>query len=249
MRTLHSVLVCVAVLLLLACPGVAQEKEAFSSDQLRAKIEQFEKTDITSKSAAVQSIYQRTLLRLYSQYDAALQLEIADFEAMLAAVGGANADSQKEITLQLQKLTRERSATAEKIQTLTADVRSAAALNPPAVEQKANEQKPTPAFEPTRARTAPAATLVVSQPSAGPAPEPAGNGSASYAVSDVPVITSVQAATTATTVQVKGRVSVINEQIFTNAEDFTPEQLRRAVQKVCRARPPEGRRSDAAGRY
>ena len=232
MKTLPSILIYIVIFLLLTCPGAAQEKEALSSDQLRAKIEQFEKTDITSKSATVQSIYQRTLLRLYNQFDAALRQDIADLEAMLAAAGGASADSQNEITLQLQQLSRERSATAEKIQTLTADVKSAVAPHRPAVEQKSAASP-----EPTRARTAaPHATSLLSTSLA---PERVSTGSASYAVSDVPVLTSVEALSAnaaAPAPQVRGTVTVINEQIFTNADKFTPDQVRRAVQRVISAR-------------
>src|SRR5947209_9416108 len=125
MKTTPRVLFYVAIFILLAVyPVAAQEKQSQDADLLRAKIEQFEKTDISSKSSSVQSIYQRTLLRLYNQFNAALQQDITDLKAMQSAVSGTNAESQKEITAQIQKLTREQTETSEKIQTLKGDLRT-----------------------------------------------------------------------------------------------------------------------------
>jgi hypothetical protein len=220
----------VAIFIVLTCPGIAQEKEALSSDLLRVKIEQFEKTDITSKSATVQSIYQRTLLRLYNQFNTALNQDIADLKAMQATISGASTESQTEIEQQLQKLLRERTVTVEKIRTLIGDVRSTATPEPPASEQVSSV-----VFKPAQARTATLNTT--SQLSASLTPERA-NNSTSYAVSDVPVFSSIQPVNdnVAAAPQVTGRVTVINEQFFTNADEFTPDQLRRAVQKVVSAR-------------
>src|SRR4051812_14200301 len=104
MKPLSRILIFTLILnLLVACPVLAQEKQSQDTDLIRAKIEQFEKTDISSKSASVQSIYKRTLLRLYSQFNAALQQDIADLKAMQSAVGGTNAESQNEIAKQIQK--------------------------------------------------------------------------------------------------------------------------------------------------
>jgi hypothetical protein len=191
MKTSSRILLSVFLLAFLTCSITAQEKEALSSDLLKTKIEQFEKTDITSKSAVVQGIYQRTLLRLYNQYDAALKQEIADLKAMQAVVSGTNKESQNEIALQLQKLSADESVTSEKIRTLTGDLKS-----PGAQGQPAPPQVPRVVGGPSRART------------------------------------DVNLPLTLDPRQVTGRVTTINEQIFTNAYEFTPDQLRRAVERV-----------------
>src|ERR1044072_2837531 len=115
MKITSRILISVFLLIFLSCSVVAQEKESFSSDQLKAKIEEFEKTEIASKSAAVRGIYERTLLRLYNQYNAALMQDITALKAMQAVIGGTNKESQDEIASQLQKLSREESLTTEKI--------------------------------------------------------------------------------------------------------------------------------------
>jgi hypothetical protein len=112
--------------LLMVCHALAQEKQPQGADLLRAKIEQFEKMDISSKSSSVQIIYKRTLLRLYNQLAASLQKDIKDLKAMQSAVGGANTDSQKEIAAELQTLAQEQSETAEKSQTLNDDLKGSA---------------------------------------------------------------------------------------------------------------------------
>jgi hypothetical protein len=83
-KTSFKVLIYVSLLVFLPSFGTAQEKEASNSDLLRIKIEQFEKTDLTSKSATVRSIYHRTLLRLYTQFEAALKQDIADLNGGVA---------------------------------------------------------------------------------------------------------------------------------------------------------------------
>ena len=181
-------------LLMTTCVATAQEKQALSSDLLRAKIEQFEKTDITSRSSEVRSIYQRTLLRLYTQLHAALKQDIADLKAMQAVVGGTVRESQNEIAQQLQKLSLEESVTSEKIQTLTGDLRL------PVGQGQGVPQLPAIVGAPAQPQTDP-----------GAAPTP----------------------------QVTGRVSAVNEQIFTNADKFTPEQVRAAVQKALGRRHPD----------
>src|SRR5688572_29657010 len=124
MKAISRAFVYACIFILLATSTVAQEQQSRDTDLLRVKIEQFENTDITSKSTSVQSIYQRTLLRLYSQLNLALQQDIKDLKNMLSAVGGVDAESHKEITLQIQKLTREQDGASEKIQTLNGDVRT-----------------------------------------------------------------------------------------------------------------------------
>lgn len=128
MKPLSRILIFTLILnLLVACPVLAQEKQSQDTDLLKAKIEQFESIDLNSKSASVQVIYKRTLLRLYDQFSAALEKDIKDLRAMQSAVGGTNADSQKEIALEIQNLVREQNATAEKFRTLNDDLKGSAA--------------------------------------------------------------------------------------------------------------------------
>jgi hypothetical protein len=130
MKPLSRILVFTLILnLLVVCPVLAQEKQSQDTDLIRAKIEQFEKIDLSSKSASVQLIYKRTLLRLYDQLSAALQKDIRDLKAMQSAVGSANTDSQKEIALELQKLVQEQSETAEKFQTLNDELKGGASTD------------------------------------------------------------------------------------------------------------------------
>jgi hypothetical protein len=126
MKATSRTLLCIGILILLAVwPITAQQKQSQDADLLRAKIEQFEKTDISSKSSSVQSIYQRTLLRLYDQFSLALRQDIAELKAMQDVVSGTNSESQKEIVNQIQKLRQEQDEIAEKIQTLKGDLQMA----------------------------------------------------------------------------------------------------------------------------
>jgi hypothetical protein len=178
MKPLSRILVFTLILnLLVVCPVLAQEKQSQDTDLIRAKIEQFEKTDISSKSASVQNIYKRTLLRLYSQFSAALQQDIVDLKAMQAAVGGTNAESQKEIARQIQKLTQEMSETAEKVQTLKGDLQSAVVPDAPVSEPAPSVAQPkttlasyTPPAD--NARPADSAIPVLDTLNAGNSPKP-----------------------------------------------------------------------------
>src|SRR5215207_1061577 len=115
MNTTSRILISVFLLSFLSWSVMAQENESLSSDQLKVRIEQFEKTEIASKSAVIRGIYERTLLRLYNQYNAALKQDITALKTMQAAIGGASKESQDEIASQLQKLSLEESLTTEKI--------------------------------------------------------------------------------------------------------------------------------------
>lgn len=125
MKATPRTLLCIGILILFAVwPVAAQEKQSQDTDLLRAKIEQFEKTELSSKSSSVQSIYQRTLLRLYEQFSSALQQDIADLKAMQSAVSGTNSESQKEIVNKIQRLMQEQDENTERIQTLRGDLRT-----------------------------------------------------------------------------------------------------------------------------
>jgi hypothetical protein len=193
MKTLLKLVICLSVLVFLTGSITAQEVTQ-SSDVLKVKIEEFEKADIASKSAAVQSIYQRTLLRLYNDFNSALTREIAELKKIQAAQSGTtDRELQKDTAALLQRLATEQSITSEKIKTLD-DVRTT-------VTQVRSVPEPTPFVVPDK-------------------PKPG--------------------ATVPTVAVITGRVTTINEQIFTNAYEFTPEQIRGAVQQVISNRTPAG---------
>ena len=195
-KPLYKVLIFVFVSVLFTCSLVAQERGTLSSDVLKAKIEEFERTDFSSKSAAVRSIYDRTLLRLYNDYNAALTQDIAELRKLQAAQS-ATTDSElkKDTASLLQRLSTEQSMTIEKIKTVSDDVGTTLVQRPSVPEQ-------TPRVVPPKPQT-------------------------SGFISNVPPV-------------FQGRVTAINEQIFTNAHEFTPEQIRGAVQQVISNRTPEG---------
>ncbi len=148
--TSRALLVFSLFLVLTALPTAAQQRPAQDADLLRAKIEQFEKTDISSKSSSVQAIYQRTLLRLYSEFNSALLQDISELKAMQDVVSGTDTGSQNDIALQLQKLTREQGELAEKIKTLSGDLQTASAAPAP-VASKTSQPTAVPVnFSPAR---------------------------------------------------------------------------------------------------
>lgn len=116
-----------------------------NADSLRSRIELLEQTDIKSKSPSVQAIYERSLLRLYSEYASALQQDMADLKSILGAMSGTGAASQAEITKQLDRLAKELAVTEEKLTTLKGDVSVAASADPKAPEFKSPS---APAEEP-----------------------------------------------------------------------------------------------------
>ena len=125
MRKISRALLFVGLSILFTTISIAaQQRQARDSDLLRTKIEQFEQTDLASKSASVRSIYQRTLLRLYNEFNKALLQDISDLTTMQSLVGGTSAESQKEVALLLRKLRQEQGENAEKIDTLSGDLQT-----------------------------------------------------------------------------------------------------------------------------
>lgn len=126
MKAIVSTLLSVSMfVLLIAIPVRSQNGPAQDGDSLKAKIERLESTDVRSKSITVQLIYQRSLLRLYNQYAAALEQDIKDLKNILAVVGDTDVVMRRDVAARIQKFTSEREVTAEKIETLTADMRAA----------------------------------------------------------------------------------------------------------------------------
>jgi hypothetical protein len=130
MKWISRAFVCVGIsVLLTAWPAAAaQEKQSQDADSLRVKIEQFENKDLNSKSVSVRILYERTLLRLYNEFDSALQQDINELKEMQAAISGTRAGAQNDIALQIQKLQQERDETVEKIRTLNLSIQSSPSL-------------------------------------------------------------------------------------------------------------------------
>lgn len=124
MKPIVSALVCLSMILLTASPAMLQERRARNGDSLRVRVELLETADIRSQSPMVQSIYKRSLLRLYNNYTSALEQEIAELDKILSAVGDADAATKNEVAARIKKLANERSLTNEKIQTLAGDLRA-----------------------------------------------------------------------------------------------------------------------------
>ncbi|HEV7375313.1 MAG TPA: hypothetical protein VGN95_11390 [Pyrinomonadaceae bacterium] len=126
MKATPRTLLCVGILILLAAwPIIAQENQSKDTDDLKMKIEQMEKIDLTSKSATTQDIYKRSLLRLYNQYVVALRQDIEALKEIQSTAGETSSETRNEVALQLQKLRAEQSITNEKIQTLSGDLQTA----------------------------------------------------------------------------------------------------------------------------
>ena len=126
MKPTPRTLLCVGILILLAAwPIIAQENQSKDTDDLKMKIEQMEKIDLTSKSATTQDIYKRSLLRLYNQYVVALRQDIEALKEIQSTAGETSSETRNEVALQLQKLRAEQSITNEKIQTLSGDLQTA----------------------------------------------------------------------------------------------------------------------------
>lgn len=130
MKSIVSTLLSISMaILVVANPVQPQGKQAQDGDLLREKIELLEKTDIKTKSATVQLIYKRSLLRLYHQYLSALGQDITDLNNIKAATGDTNQDTQTEVAAQIRKLVIERDITTEKMQTLRDELQTSVASN------------------------------------------------------------------------------------------------------------------------
>lgn len=128
MKAIVNTLLSVSMsILLVAVPVRSQSGPAQDGDSLKARIERLESTDVKSKSSTVQLIYKRSLLRMYNQYSAALEEELKDLRNIQKVVGDADSKMRREVAASIQKLTSERDVTAEKIETLTGDLRATVA--------------------------------------------------------------------------------------------------------------------------
>ena len=106
-----------AVILVSATTSHSQQTASENSDLLRQNIEELEKVELQSRSTTVQEIYKTTLLRLYQHYSSALQQDITDLKKIQSVTNSTGPDS--EVGAQIQRLMAQRSATDEKIKTLS----------------------------------------------------------------------------------------------------------------------------------
>jgi hypothetical protein len=149
---MKSQFVPVLSLLIILCPSevnIAQrsgESATATADTMREKIEQLEKTELTSRSATVRDMYKRTLLRLYAEFSKALENDIADVRRIEATIHGIPSENANEIAAQLKKLIVERDVVIEKLRMMKEDP-DASALSF------------SPASQSMLATTAPAAVL------------------------------------------------------------------------------------------
>lgn len=171
MKTVRAITLILVALLLLAAPIAAQQRQGRNADMLKQKIEQLESIDLTSKSPTVQDIYKRSLLRLYTEYQAAIQEDLADLNKIRTTIGGTSAETLAEVNDQIKKLAQEMSVNAEKIQTLAGQLQIAVAAPVAATSQPA-----------TAASDAQMQYASYSQPAVATAPAPA----ASVPVSPAP---------------------------------------------------------------
>ncbi|HMF55885.1 MAG TPA: hypothetical protein VK619_05970 [Pyrinomonadaceae bacterium] len=137
MKTARAITLIVVALLFAATPLVAQQRQGQNADLLKQKIEQLERIDLASKSSTVQDIYKRSLLRLYMEYQAAMQQDVADLNKIRTTIGGTSAETLREVNEQIQKLAQEISINAEKIQTLAGELQVAVTVPVAAPSQPA----------------------------------------------------------------------------------------------------------------
>jgi hypothetical protein len=116
----------IAAVLFTGLCGLAQEQQSQSTDFLREKIVQLEKTDISARARSVQDIYKRTLLRFYSELASALQEDIAALKNIQSAIGNTDAAQRNEISAQLKALVAEQTETSEKIQMMNGGLQAGA---------------------------------------------------------------------------------------------------------------------------
>jgi hypothetical protein len=240
MLTLSRMKILVGVLILLAYPVQAQESTAQNATLIRQSIEQLEKLDIRSKSAQVQSIYKRTLLRKYGEYISALQQDIAEIKQIQAGANTPGAPPDQEASNLLKQLSEELSLTSEKASTLRADLKLPASpdsriLQPSEVaaisEASAAETEvrprvlgdasPRPALDGVKRDFLRAAAPPANRDSAGGQKKEGKKGK-----TDDDEDETAQQGAPKTLYQIGGTVTVINAHFFTNPEKFTPSQIK-----------------------
>src|SRR5256885_2519592 len=118
------------LILLMALGGSAlceaQNRSSLDTDLLRSKIEQLEKTNLASRSAIVRDAYQKTLVRLYKEFDEALTQDISDLKK-IQSISGTDGNANDDIGKQIQTLANEHGVNAEKLKTLQMETAAAPA--------------------------------------------------------------------------------------------------------------------------
>jgi hypothetical protein len=229
----------VAVLVLLVCTAQAQESGVQNATRIRQSIEQLEKRDIRSKSAEVQAIYKRTLLRKYGEYISALQQDIAEIKQIQADAGTPD----KEAVSLLKQLSEELSVTSEKALTLREDLKQVASadahiLKPSEVAAISEAAAPTEARPRVLGNATPLPARAVVKPDFLRADAtPINRDAASEekgkegkkAKAERQEDDADQDDAPKPTFPIGGTVTVINEHFFTNPEGFSPPQIKMAA--------------------
>ena len=191
------------VLLSFSCVSLAQQpigNTLASANMLRERIEQLEKTELSSRSTTVQETYKRTLVRLYTEFGEALDAEISDLKKIQDAVDGTRSANNGEVAAQLKQLTIERDVVNEKRKTLSGDTPAASRFT-----RESRPASPVTASEPLLTRQ-PVAAFTTSAPAASEA-------FAGFAKSSV----AVGAPAAAPPVAVNGKVQVENDGTISDA--------------------------------
>lgn len=121
-----KIIACLLCLTILTSAVGAQESQPSNSDRLKKKIE------------SINRIYKRTLLRQYDEYISSLEKDIADLREVMEL--GGTADEIKKIAVEIERLTEEKLAAAEKVRSLGGDAQEDQAM-----------ALPTPSPSPTAA--------------------------------------------------------------------------------------------------
>ena len=139
MRTLFNLVLCAALILCFSSLCAAQDK--VDCDQLRDKVSQVEKLDMSGLSPSVQQVYKEGMLKLYAQFSRCLQRDAAALSSMQAAVAGT--DAAEDFARKQAALSKEKADADAKIVLLQAAL-GVVATTPPVAPQS------TPATAPSK---------------------------------------------------------------------------------------------------
>lgn len=116
-----KIMACFLCLTLLASAVGAQDGQPLDSDYLKKKIGEVESAAPNSGTTSVNRTYKRTLLRRYDQYISSLQQDIEDLRKIRTTLDKSDSDGIKEIEADIERLTKEHLAAAEKAASLRAE--------------------------------------------------------------------------------------------------------------------------------
>lgn len=127
MKALSKIILCLAMFGCVSTNGIAQD--VADCDQLRSKIAQLERMDMTM-SSSLRQIHKETMLELYTQFSACIERDISAASEMQQVVKGTS--SARAVDEKLQTLNKEKTDTDSKILLLREALRLASASSPSA---------------------------------------------------------------------------------------------------------------------